>query len=113
MAHRQLDFDSNIIRQFASRLYRRADSIIVSYVLFGLVFGATMGLLGVSKLGVGQFNPLVVLFLSAGMGVLVGYAIGAEKAFKLRLEAQIALCQVQIEKNTKSLATTNVEGRDD
>lgn len=39
---------------------------------------------------------LIGLLVGAG----IGFALGQERAFKLKLEAQVALCQVQIEKNT-------------
>jgi hypothetical protein len=31
---------------------------------------------------------------------LVGYSLAQDKAFQLKLQAQVALCQVQIELNT-------------
>jgi hypothetical protein len=40
----------------------------------------------------------------AAIGAILGYAVGSERAFSLRLAAQTALCQAQIERNTRSLA---------
>jgi hypothetical protein len=42
--------------------------------------------------------------IGAILGGAMGYAIGTEKAFTLRLQAQVALCQVQIEANTRAQA---------
>lgn len=39
--------------------------------------------------------------LGAVVAGLIGYAIGTEKAFQLKLQAQTALCQVKIEENTR------------
>lgn len=33
---------------------------------------------------------------------LIGWSVGSDKAFALRLQAQILLCQLQIERNTRA-----------
>lgn len=40
--------------------------------------------------------------VGAAIGGAIGYFLGSLKANGLRLEAQLALCQVAIEKNTRS-----------
>jgi hypothetical protein len=39
-----------------------------------------------------------------GICMLVGGLVGSERAFALRLMAQTALCQVQIERHTRTMA---------
>lgn len=46
-------------------------------------------------------GPVAVVTIVLG-GVL-GYASGQAKAFELRLQAQTALCQVSIERNTSQV----------
>ena len=41
------------------------------------------------------------LFLGVVLGLAAGLSFGRARAFKLKLEAQVALCQVQIERNTE------------
>jgi hypothetical protein len=41
-------------------------------------------------------------FVLGILGAVSGYSRGRDKAFHLKLEAQVALCQVQIEVNTRS-----------
>jgi sulfite exporter TauE/SafE len=98
-----ISYDENIIHTFAGRLYSRAASVMVSYAILGAILGAIGGtfLTAVSR----DLAQLVGLppVLAAGsvLGLLVGLAVGAEKAFALKLQAQILLCQAQIERNTR------------
>jgi hypothetical protein len=49
-----------------------------------------------------QNTPLLLLVLGAGFGALVGIPAGRRKAFEYRLQAQLALCQMQVERNTRN-----------
>ena len=108
---RTVSYDAAVIQLFAQRLYTKANTIIVVSTIVGGIVGAVIG--G----AVGVFSPrfiqiyagmqrdpveIIQLFaLVAGViGALSGYSRGREKSFRLKLEAQVALCQVQIEKNT-------------
>jgi hypothetical protein len=86
------EYDPTIIHKFADEMYRRADGIVITYTLIG----AAIGLIGIAI-------PLGVLgaLLGAVVGGAIGYGIGNQKAFSLKLEAQVALCQVKIEENTR------------
>lgn len=86
-----ITYDPAVIQEFATRLYDKASSIIATYTVAGLVIGA---LVCVSS------HDFTVVIIGAVIGALFGFLIGKERAFKLKLEAQVALCQVQIEKNT-------------
>jgi hypothetical protein len=94
----EMNYDPQVIETMAARLYSQASRL----VLFGLLLGAVVGGLGgfVGALWLGM-EPLLL----AGVGALLGGAIGAaameQPALALKFQAQIALCQVQIEKNTR------------
>jgi hypothetical protein len=90
-------YDPEVIQEFADSLYSRARSIITSHTLLGLFVGAVLGLIiGI----VSGTQNVAIIAIAAGLTAIFGFSLGREKAFKLKLEAQIALCQVQIEKNT-------------
>lgn len=89
-------YDAGIIERFADKLYARAASIVVVYALLGafVALGA----------GVAIFAGIqnVVVAIIAGATILViAILLGQQRAFQLRLQAQLALCQVQIERNTR------------
>jgi hypothetical protein len=106
-----VQYDARVIGEFAARLYARARSIVISYtvlgVLLGLVAGALAGARALVAAGgdVGGDN-MVGIVIGAVIGGMVGFSIGTEKAFLLRLQAQTALCQAQIEANTRAVAET-------
>ncbi|AOE50533.1 hypothetical protein [Kangiella sediminilitoris] len=86
-------YDPTVIQEFADRLYVKANSIIRSYSILGVI------LLGFA--GLATREPILGA-VGAVIGGVIGYAMGKEKAFAHKLQAQTALCQVQIEKNSKS-----------
>jgi uncharacterized membrane protein YebE (DUF533 family) len=108
MAKKPVVYDASLIQEFAERLYKQAGSIILSSTLLGLFGGAIAGVVvvGVSakSLATSGTDPGgavgIALIVGAVVGGFWGFSRGRERAFKLKLEAQVALCQVQIEKNT-------------
>lgn len=99
------EFDAQIIEEFARRLYKRASSMIVSYtaagILLGLIAGAAVSMFGTQERGGDQAPNAVAAIVGALLAGAMGYAAGQSKAFQIRLQAQMALCQLQIEKNTR------------
>lgn len=93
------DYDPKIIHKFADRLYSQAASILIAYPLFvGILFvGGNYIFLYFSRVQISNW----LFFLS---GALIGYLLAYEKAFKLKLEAQTALCQAKIEENTRKVS---------
>jgi hypothetical protein len=93
-----LPYDSAVIVEMARRLLARAQSLVLLYTLFGLLLGL-IPLVSVSWLqehrGLGVVGMLLLM--------AVGYAIGNQRGFSLKLQAQLLLCQVSIERNTASL----------
>lgn len=96
-----IQYDSKVIFQFADRLYKQAAQVVASYAavggLIGLGIGAGAGLMLRAPGGALADGIIVGLFLGA-----MGYAMGQQKAFELRLQAQQALCQAKIEENTRT-----------
>lgn len=93
-------YDSAIIQKFADRLYKQAASIIATYTVVGVFLGLGLGalLLLAAK---AKLNADIVTVIAAVAGGIIGYSRGTERAFSLRLQAQTALCQAQIEQNTR------------
>jgi hypothetical protein len=89
-----IGYDAGIIRSFAQKLYDRASAIVAAYTLIALVIG---GVVGEVVFGNGAALALAAIF------AIVGYIIGSQRAFMLKLQAQIALCQVAIEENTRPM----------
>lgn len=89
-------YDPAIIQKFADRLYAQANTVIVLCSLVGVAGG-----------GVGGYvvaTPATKSTCAVIGGVifgLLGLAIGSGRAFLLKLQAQVALCQKQIEENTR------------
>lgn len=99
MTKKSVLYDAGIIQSFANRLYSQAASIIITSTFFGLIVGVVVAGGGAI---VGKANESVGMatIIGAFVGGLLGFLRGRERAFKLKLDAQVALCQVQIEKNT-------------
>jgi hypothetical protein len=89
-----INYDSSVIQAFAKRLYGRAGTLVALCLCAGGILGAALGILTANR----EYLLLLVL-----LGVLFGYLFGVERAFQLKLQAQMALCQVQIELNTRRL----------
>ena len=96
----ELIYDPSVIHEFAKRLYKQASSLVLnSTILWGFLC-AGGGALAALALQPFDYGPVVVA-VSTLLGAIAGYNRGLEQAFRLRLEAQTALCQVQIEINTR------------
>jgi hypothetical protein len=93
-------YDPRVIQRFADRLYRQANSIIAVSTLIGAIVGGVGGYLA----GQGSHNnSSAATFAGVGAIVagLIGLYIGVQMAFFLKLRAQMALCQMAIEANTR------------
>jgi hypothetical protein len=91
-------YDPEILQQYADALYSRAMFVQIAVTCLGLIFGGVLG----AALPVTTRKPdsSITLLFAAVCGA-VGFAIGRAMAFKYKLEAQQALCQLQIEINTR------------
>ena len=91
-------YDPIIVTKFADRLYSRAAAIIALYGFAGAVFGAGAGVALFSTM---RWSVAVGGFFGMLVGLFFGAAIGEDRASLLKLQAQQALCQLQIEWNTR------------
>ena len=91
-------YDASIIQQFAKKLYDQAQRIIVRNAMVGALFGAAAGLVLSSIIRMPE-NFLAIM--GAVLFGALGVSLARAQAFVLRLQAQTALCQVQIELNSR------------
>lgn len=90
-------YDASVIQSFAEGLYVRAKRVIIISAALGVLIGFGLG----AALAEGAGSSLLVVGgIAAALGGMIGYSAGQGRAFRYRLMAQQALCQVQIEKNT-------------
>jgi len=96
------EYDSQVIAKFANRLYAQAGIVRIVYPIAGAVLGGFIASVG-KKFDATEpdlwdlFGPLLLGGLLFGV---LGFLVGVGKAFSLKLQAQIALCQMKIEQNT-------------
>ena len=88
-------FEPRIISTFADLLYVRADWIVLKWTVVG---GATGAIL------LGFYGKALGLLIGGVIGGFAGYREGQARSFLLRLQAQLALCMVEIEANTRRQA---------
>lgn len=97
-------FDPSLIERYAEQLYRRADSVRVGSAVAGAVLGIVFGAVPMSPLGkylpVPSAYGLALVLLGGLLGGFLGYVVGEGRAFRNRLQAQMVLFQLQIERNT-------------
>jgi len=86
-------YNFKIIQKFADRLYARAKMSEIIYTIIGIMFGFVGGYNLGEELGYGLFGAVIL--------GLLGFWVGSERAFMMRLQAQMALCQAKIEENTR------------
>ena len=73
-------------------------------MILGVLIGGLAGPFVASLLPYSPWVRELAWALFAALGALFGIMAGNARANALRLQAQIALCQVQIERNTRRLA---------
>ncbi|MFT5469137.1 MAG: hypothetical protein ACI8UO_004252, partial [Verrucomicrobiales bacterium] len=93
-----IQYDPAIIQKFANALYKRARSIVAVMTLLGVLVGGVVGF------GMGHESDSALPFVLGGMFLagFIGYLVGQARVFALKLQAQIALCQMHIESNTRT-----------
>jgi hypothetical protein len=97
------EYNPIVIETFARRLYGRAALGVVVSTALGVLIGlvATPFLIQSLPLSLAVRCPDWVPVLVLG---LLGLGQGLERGFLLKLQAQQALCQLQIERNTRGKA---------
>lgn len=95
--------DAKIIVDFASQLYARARLMVLRGAVAGAATGFLVTLGTTSALG-GQAGAGQATGISLIIGAIIGGVWGNARAFTLKLQAQTALCQVEIEKHLCALS---------
>ena len=95
-------YNASEIRRLAALLETMADVTVILYSVAGAIVGAAFGsIVGVATNSTGLF-ALVGLVVGLVGGALFGYG----RVLWLRLQAQLALCEVAIEENTRAAERT-------
>jgi hypothetical protein len=95
------NYDPTVIHQFADSLYSQAATIVFTYAIAGMLPGiAVLGYAFIVNEPLGVFGGGFLLVVGGLLGAMRGKTAG----FALRLQAQQALCNVQIEYNTRSVS---------
>lgn len=90
-------YDVAVIEKFAAKLYAEASRVVAwSFILFGI-----LGAFGLAALYGGQVRQPFLYWFGVLFCACIGGAVGQARSFHLRLQAQMALCQAQIERNTR------------
>jgi hypothetical protein len=93
------DLNEGIVEQFAGHLVQRASSVVASFTIAGIIGGAALGaapgFLSHSLIPGG--TKYFAVLLGAIAGCFLGRTIGERRALGLRLQAQMALRQLQFE----------------
>ena len=112
MRQEMAEFDPTVIERHAAYLYRRAAALTRSSMVAGGAFGATAGaypLTSWSHWPVPHAFGAATLLFGLLAGALIGYVIGDFRAEGVRLQAQLVLHQVQLERNTAAIAETLIK----
>src|ERR687885_242966 len=108
MSELSLRYDASIIEQFARNLYRKAELVTTGSIVAGSVIGAAFGAVPLTSLGeswpISRTFGFATFMLGGLVGAAVGYVIGDARAFGYRLHAQVAICQIEIERTTSETA---------
>lgn len=100
---KKIEYDPELIATYAKGLYDKADLITLYHIAFWGICGGGGAYWYTRDDSIGFFVALSFSF--------IGYLIGQAKSFQYKLEAQVALCQAQIELNTRMI--DKVEIRED
>ena len=94
-------YNPDIIQQFADSLYSQASWIVFVFTILWLFIGCGSGYFVSTRIQNAENDIDKFLIIGAFVGGFIGYNIGQSRAFSLRVRAQRALCQKQIEENTR------------
>ena len=91
------NYDPQVIQKFADKLYSQANTAVFLSTIIGVLIGGAVGY----SAGVNSPNGGTFAMVGAVVTGLLGLVVGLQRSFTLRVQAQIALCQMKIEENTR------------
>jgi hypothetical protein len=92
--------DPSIVAQYAEHLQRRASSRIMAYTISIALVGSVVGsvpLVAPSRVLIPHYLGVALLLVGAAAGGYLGYTMGVRRAEGFRLQALMALHQIQVE----------------
>lgn len=105
-----VEYDPEVLKRHADRLYTQAYLLVVIWALMGFIVGAVIHAIlpSVIRSHNDQSDLAVGIWIAAS---IVGLLIGWARCQDLRIKAQTILCQVEIESNTRAFAQPMAEKR--
>ena len=98
-------YDPRVIERFAEQLLAKADSVRVGSAAVGGILGVVFGAVPMTPLESVWPIParfgVATMLIGALAGVLVGWVVGEGRAFRYRVQAQMALFQLEIERKVE------------
>jgi len=99
-------YDAQLLQNLANRLNSQSRSVVLSYtisaaILFSAIFYFVASV-GHPAIGFISLAPVKSLGVGLLVGVVLGFVWGQRKSYRLKLAVQLALCQIQIENNTRA-----------
>ena len=93
-------YDPAFVKDFADSLYAQAKTVVPAHFFIGMFTG--MFLFGIISSALLYTIDFLVVALGVLIGGVMGYGSGRYRAAELKLQAQLALCQVKIEENLRN-----------
>src|SRR5207244_6455185 len=102
-------YDPRVIERLAEQLLSKAESVRVGSAAVGGILGVVFGAVPLTPLESvwpipGRFGVATML-IGALAGVLMGWVVGEGRAFRYRVQAQMALFQLEIERKVEAAVT--------
>lgn len=105
-------YDPRVIERFAEQLLGKADSVRVGSAAVGGILGVVFGAVPLTPLDsiwpVPARFGVATMLIGALAGVLVGWVVGEGRAFRYRVQAQMALFQLEIERKVEASLSSMV-----
>jgi hypothetical protein len=93
-------YDPAVLQKLAAQTQAQATAALIGGIAAGIVTGTLFGYAAMLIF----YPPISLIWPGAVVGGVLGIAMGRRKALALKLQAQMALCQLQIEENTRKPA---------
>ena len=106
-----IEYDEDVLRKYASRLYSQALILMFVWGLMGVAVGFIVQAIVPAVLPRSRNDWPALQDCLLVASAIVGLVLGWAKYQELRIKAQQILCQVEIEANTRALAQPKIERR--
>ncbi|WP_414530861.1 hypothetical protein [Nodularia chucula] len=102
-------YDPSVIQAIVEQLYSKANSILISHRVIGVIVGCLIGSGGAASI---RGSAIIGLFIGGLIGYVIGNEMGLSKSLLYKFQAQMLLTQVEIEKNTYKLIEISAKTSD-